>query len=151
VSVRADLSISYMARDQAEAEAIAAAITGLPTSSYQLLQITSSAGSGQIDDAGAFVPNPMPATVTSLTPASTSAALTSLTLTVYGSGFVAGVRVTVGGVSFPAPFVIDPGQLTLSIDPSVLGVGQHAVAVLVPLPPSAGYVGSNEVTLTVGP
>lgn len=72
--------------------------------------------------------NPAP-TITSLSPASAPAGLTSLTLTINGAGYMATSTVTVGGVRHPSTFV-SPGQVTIVLNNNELsGAGTLPVAI----------------------
>ena len=105
---------------------------------------TPAPGGGDSSEVQVAVQNPAPA-IQSLSPTTAQAGTAGFSLTVNGTGFVAGMTAKVGGVSRPVT-VVSSSQASIALDCSDLAdAGTTSVALVVPAPGG----GTASSTLTV--
>ena len=128
------------------ATSLTAAVSALTSAGSAAVTVTTpTPGGGASAPATLTVVNPAPA-LAGLSPSTVTAGAGGFALTLSGSGFVTGSKVTLDGASLTTTFV-SASQLTAAIDASVTAVGgTHAVAVTNPTP---GGGTSATQTLTV--
>ena len=111
-----------------------------------LLCLLAACGGGSAPGAAPPAPSPAAATLTTIAPTSVIAGSGAFTLTVDGSGFVAGSVVSLGGSAL-ATTLVGPARLTAAV-PAAAVIASGALAVTVANPGSSA---SNAIGLTVSP